>query len=138
SQRNHLTDLAADGQHRPWWAGYASLLPAGTGAYLDLEAAAVHIRSFSASLIPDLLQTKDYAQAAWRAARPGLTSDQARALAAVLHRRRDHLSADRIHLIADEHALLRPVTSARVMAPQLDRLLPTTAASTAITLQITP
>jgi transcriptional regulator with XRE-family HTH domain len=59
-ERAELIRLAAQSQHQPWWHDYDNLLTPGTGHYLDLEYAATTIRTFTARLIPDLLQTPAY------------------------------------------------------------------------------
>jgi Domain of unknown function (DUF5753) len=89
-------------------------------------------------MVPGLLQTPEYAEAAFFAARPGLTPDQARALVVVQIQRKDLVRRNRrihLHLIADGSALLRPVGGARVMAGQLRRLAEQ-AADPALTLQV--
>lgn len=137
AQRERLADLASEGQHKAWWAGYATLLPAGTGHYLDLETAASHIRCYADQAIPGLVQTRAYAEAAIRAARPGLTGSHVLRLVALQRYRQQHIRAGghRLHLIIDQAALLRPVGTLAVMASQLDHLHAVTA-DPAITIQI--
>src|SRR5580658_10026504 len=57
AQRDHLTELALDGMGKGWHDGYRSLLPAGTGRYLDLEAAASRLCVYSVHVVPGLAQT---------------------------------------------------------------------------------
>lgn len=138
AERARMAGLARDGQRRPWWAGCADLLPAGAGTCLDLEANAEHIRCYAARAIPGMLQTRDYAQAAHLAVRPGLTTDEARKLAAQQQHRREHLAGGhRLQLVIDQVALLTPVADADIMACQLHSLL-ASAAAPGVTIQVIP
>lgn len=136
AQREHLADLACDGQSMNWWANCSHLLPAGAGKYLDLEAAASCAQCYSIHAIPGLLQTRKYASACLRTARPELTVDQVHKLG-TRQLRRQELARNRrcrLHLIIDESALLRSV-GARVMADQL-RHLAAVGADAALILQV--
>lgn len=79
-RREELAQMAAHGQRKEWWASCHRLLPAGTATYLGLEAAAVRVRAFAANAVPGVLQIPVYAAAAIKAARPGLTAHEVRAL----------------------------------------------------------
>jgi transcriptional regulator with XRE-family HTH domain len=125
AERRRLTDLAREGQRKGWWDACADLLSAETGQYLDLEATARELLSYSGHVVPGLLQLPEYAEAAFLAARPGLTADEARALTVVQIQRRELVRRNRrlrLHLIFDESALVRPVGGARVLTGQLRRL----------------
>ena len=137
--RQQLAGLARQGQHDDWCAGAADLLPAGMLRYFGLETAAAEIRVFGAGVVPGLLQTPDYAAAAWRAARPGLSLQQAGRLAALTGHRQKALadSGQLLHAVIDEAALLRPVGSLQVLAAQIDHLgWAATAAN--VTVQVIP
>ena len=84
-----LVAIASRGGERGWWHPYAGVLP---GPYLDyviMESAAAEIMTYEAQVVPDLLQTDDYARAI-AAAEPGYATDQQReqAVAARAARRR--------------------------------------------------
>ncbi len=135
-QRRHLGDLAREGQRKGWWAEYDDLLPRGTGEYLGLEAAASHIGIFAVQAIPSLLQTAEYAEAAIKAARPGLAHDQIKSLVTITMRRQEVAYGKReLHVIVDESALLRSICSPEVMAAQLDHLS-SASASPLVTVQV--
>jgi transcriptional regulator with XRE-family HTH domain len=135
-QREHLMDLAREGQRKGWWAEYDDLLPAGTGSLLDLEADAGKISVFAADIVPGLLQTAGYAAAVARASRPDLTTFQYDKLVTVTLRRQEPACGHReLHAIIDESALLRTFGSAQVMAAQLGHLS-AAAASPLITVQV--
>jgi transcriptional regulator with XRE-family HTH domain len=125
AERRRLTDLAREGQRKGWWDACADLLSAETGQYLDLEATARQVLSYSGHVVPGLLQVPEYAEAAFLAARPGLSAEEARSLTGVQMQRRELVRRNRrlhLHLIFDESALLRPVGGAEVLAGQLRRL----------------
>lgn len=132
-----LEDLARDGDRKSWWARYSDLLPGGVGRYLDLEAAACVVRSYSTHIVPGLLQTRDYAAAACQAERPGLAAGQVRELVTLTMRRQEIVRGNlaSMHFVVDESALLRMICPADVMAAQLDHLR-TVAARPAATVQI--
>ena len=72
-----LVAIASRGGQRGWWHRYADVLP---GPYLDyviMESAAAEIMTYEAQVVPDLLQTDDYARAI-AAAEPGYATDQQR------------------------------------------------------------
>lgn len=142
SQRALLADLAREGQRRGWWWEYEDLLPAGSGTYLGLEAEACALRAFEVQLIPELLQTPDYARAVIAAGRPELPALQAERLAGVQMRRQEVLSDPdplQLRLILDESALLRSVGPEALMRQQLTSLAELAAAARAdATIQVLP
>ena len=109
-QRRALTDLATHGQQDDWCSEAARLLPSETLRYYGLEAAATRIQAFAGAVIPGLLRTPEYAAATWHTARPGLTSEDAAALASLTGHRRSAFDdgPHRLHAVIDESALLRP------------------------------
>jgi hypothetical protein len=117
--------MAREGQREPWWARYRDLLPAGMTQYLNLETAADRIRSYAPQVIPELLQTPDYATAACRASRPGLTNDEIEVLVNFQLERQELMRASgrQVHLIIDELALTRGIAPASLIAAQLGQLL---------------
>ena len=136
AEHRRLTDLAREGQRKPWWASYDRLLPSGMADYLGLETASAVSRSYALQTIPALLQTSDYAIAACRATRPDLARQDIELLAEVTRRRQEVLSyGHRVHAVIDESALLRSVGTPSIMAAQLVHLRDV-AASHSTTVQI--
>lgn len=123
-QRKELKDMAVAGQRKDWWAGYADLLPAGTGTYLGLEGAAEHVRGLAVQAVPALLQTRGYAEAFFKATRPELNTAEISRLGALQLRRQrpPAAGARQLEVILDESVLLRSVGSRQVMADQLAHL----------------
>ena len=121
-----LVAIASRGGHQGgWWHPYAAVLP---GAYLDyvvMESAASEIMTYEAQVIPDLLQTDDYAHAI-AAVEPGYATDQQReqVVAAKAIRRQVVLaSGRRMSVILGEGALRQAVGGAEVMAGQISHLV---------------
>jgi hypothetical protein len=111
---------------REWWHDYRDLVPDWFGAYLSLEPAASLIRAYDTTLVPGLLQTEAYAEAAIRIA--SLTSDQAAVRPRVeLRMRRQQLlnrpDAPKLWVIIDEAAVRRRFGSAKTMRGQITHLI---------------
>ncbi len=120
-----LVAIASRGGQRGWWHPYADVLP---GAYLDyiiMESAASEIMTYEAQVIPDLLQTDDYARAI-AAVEPGYATDQHReevAAAKAMRRQVILASGRRLSVILGEAALRQAVGGADVMAGQISHLV---------------
>jgi hypothetical protein len=105
-----------------------------------MESAASEIMTYEAQLIPDLLQTDEYARAI-AAAEPGYQTGQQRedAVAAQAVRRQAVLGGGgRIAVVLGEGALHQAVGGADVMAGQISHLVKLTADSPAVTIQVLP
>jgi transcriptional regulator with XRE-family HTH domain len=61
-QREGLVQLARDSRQKGWWHAYSDSIQPHFATYLGLESAASEIRIYEVSLIPNLLQTEDYAR----------------------------------------------------------------------------
>jgi transcriptional regulator with XRE-family HTH domain len=140
SEQLALASIASRGGQQSWWHPYADTL---SDAYLDyaiMESAASEIMTYEAQLIPDLLQTDEYARAI-AAAEPGYATDQQRedAVAAKAMRRRAVLSGSRrLSVVLGEAALHQAVGGGDVLAGQISRLAKLSGESPAITLQVLP
>jgi len=140
SEQLALVSIASRGGQHGWWHPYAGTL---SDAYLDyaiMESAASEIMTYEAQLVPDLLQTDEYARAI-AAAEPGYLSDQQRedAVAAKAMRRRTVLSGSmRLSVVLGEGALRQAVGGADVLAGQISHLAKLSAEFPAVTLQVLP
>ena len=125
SEQAALVAITSRGGQRGWWHPYADVLP---GPYLDyvvMESAASEIMTYEAQVIPDLLQTDDYARAI-AAVEPGYATDQQRdeVVAAKATRRQVVLGQERrLSVILGEGALRQAVGGAEVMAGQISHLV---------------
>ncbi len=106
-QRDALIQLGRDARKRGWQTAYTDVF---TGSYIGFEAEAASIR-ISASMVPGLFQTEDYAREV--ITRTGLRlehDDAERKVAARIARQRALLGRDdppQIHVVLDEAALHR-------------------------------
>ena len=135
-----LVSIASRGGQHNWWHPYAGTW---SDAYLDyviMESAASEIMTYEAQLIPDLLQTDQYARA-MAAAEPGYETDQQRedAVAAKALRRQAVLSGSRrLSVILGEGALHQVVGGADILAGQISHLARLSEDTPALTLQVLP
>jgi transcriptional regulator with XRE-family HTH domain len=140
SEQLALVSIVGRGSQHNWWHPYVDAM---SDAYLDyviMESAASEIMTYEAQLIPDLLQTDEYARAV-AAAEPGYATDQQRedAVAAKAVRRQAVLSGSRrLSVILGEGALHQAVGGAEVLAGQISHLARLSEDSPAITLQVLP
>ncbi len=135
-----LAAIAGRGGQRAWWHPYADVLP---GAYLDyviMESAASEIMTYEAQVVPDLLQTDDYARAI-AAAEPGYATEQQRddAVAAKAVRRQVVLPGTRrLSMVLGEGTLHQAVGGPRVMAGQISHLVRLIDDFPGLTVQVLP
>jgi transcriptional regulator with XRE-family HTH domain len=61
-ERKHLQDLGRDARKRGWWNRYRDVISPDYLAYVGYESGAASIRQFQGSVVPGLLQTRDYAE----------------------------------------------------------------------------
>jgi hypothetical protein len=120
-----LAAIAHRGRDDGWWRRYQDVL-SGTGQDLAImEASATEILGFEAQLIPELLQTEDYARAV-AGADPACSSDEqrARTVEARLIRQAVVLGDRhaRLHVVVAEGAVRQMVGGPEVMRRQLRRL----------------
>jgi transcriptional regulator with XRE-family HTH domain len=140
SEQLALVSIASRGGQQSWWHPYADTM---SDAYLDyviMESAASEIMTYEAQLVPDLLQTDEYARAI-AAAEPGYLTDQQRedAVAAKAVRRQAVLSGRRrLGVILGEGALRQVVGGEDVLARQIGHLARLSHDSPALTVQVLP
>jgi transcriptional regulator with XRE-family HTH domain len=125
AEQEALVALAYYGHEDGWWRSYRDVLSEAGADLALLEASATQILGFQAQVVPDLLQTEEYAQAL-ADADPGYSGEQERALAvkAKLVRQAIVLGERRAHLevVLAEGAVRQMVGGAAVMRRQLRRL----------------
>jgi hypothetical protein len=149
-EQDAVTAIAGrGGQRGGWWHSYPDALSGGDLDYVIIESAASQIMTYDAQLVPDLLQTDDYAGAV-AAAEPRYTSDQQRddAVTVKAQRRQAVLGgrspghaddpAPRLAVILGEGALRQAVGGPDVLAGQLDHLARLSEESPDIAVQVLP
>jgi transcriptional regulator with XRE-family HTH domain len=118
--------LAREANQPGWWHHYGDVLPQWFRAYVDLESAAVLIRSYEAQFVPGLLQTEEYMRAVIRGAHLDESSEEVERRIALRMARQVLLTqehAPRLWAVVDEGALRRPVGGPDVLRVQLERLI---------------
>jgi transcriptional regulator with XRE-family HTH domain len=133
-EQDALVAIASRSGQHGWWQPYADILSEAYLDYVIMESAAAEIMAYEAQLVPDLLQTGDYARAI-AAAEPGYTTAEQResALAAKAVRRRVVLGGGsagskgpmgrRLSVILGEGALHQAVGGPAVLAGQISHLV---------------
>ncbi len=120
-----LVERAKNRRH--WWDEFpGELLPEWYELFLGFETSAVWMFVYSTQLVPELLQTTDYAEAVLRAAGPGSPDDEiATRLELRNRRRREVLDREEpcvLRCVIDEAALHREAGGPAVLREQLRRL----------------
>lgn len=126
ADRATLLGLARQANIPQWWHRYRELIPGWFECYLGLEQAASLIRSYTAQILPALLQTPDYARAVIAlthgdAARPELRQrvELRMSRQRILH----GPHPPRLWAVIDEAALRRPAGTRTIMRAQLRHLI---------------
>jgi transcriptional regulator with XRE-family HTH domain len=132
------------GDQRGWWDHYTHVLSEAYLDYIIMESAASEIMVYEAQLVPDLLQTDDYAAALARA-EPGLTAEQREDTVAAKAVRRQAVlggpsasAAPRLTVVLGEGALHQAVGGPPVLAAQIRHLIELSTDFPAITIQVLP
>ncbi|CUU61199.1 Helix-turn-helix domain-containing protein [Parafrankia irregularis] len=142
ADRAPILALARESNRPGWWRGFADVVSPWAEPYLGLEAAAALIRTYHLHLVPDLLQTADYARAVvLQTSSRGSLTDEAvdRAVAMRMARQRLLTRPDppKLWAVVDEAALRPRIGSTAVLRAQLAHLAELAAAPN-IVIQILP
>jgi transcriptional regulator with XRE-family HTH domain len=140
SEQAALVGLARRGSQHGWWEQYPGVLPETFIDYVIMESTAAEIMAYEAQLVPDLLQTADYARAVAEA-QPGYNSTAQRedAVAAKSERQATVLGGSgHLAAVIGEGALRQQVGGPEVMAAQLARLGELADEYPNVTLQVLP
>jgi hypothetical protein len=132
--------LAREANAPGWWHHYGDVLPQWFRAYVDLESAAVLIRTYEGQFVPGLLQTEDYMRAVVGGGHlEDLPEEAEHRVQLRLGRQAllERADAPRLWAVVDEAALRRPVGGRQVMRGQLERLIEATKLPN-VTLQVLP
>lgn len=123
-ERDRLLDLAAESRKRGWWQQID--LPDSYRTLIGLEQAAEGIDEYCTGVVPGLLQTRAYADAAVRGSVLGISEQRVERAVGVRLRRQEVLARDRppaLWVVIDESVLARTTGGAAVMREQLEHLL---------------
>jgi transcriptional regulator with XRE-family HTH domain len=140
-QRESLVQLARDSRQKGWWHAYSDSIQPHFATYLGLESAASEIRIYEVSLIPNLLQTEEYARAVISAGMVTSPQDDIERQVALRMARQPTLTRStdppKVWAVLDEAALRRRVGGAGLMRLQLENLLEMSALAN-VALQVIP
>lgn len=117
--------LGTDGFFARWLEDLESKYADHFAAAAELEQQAALIQQFALSLVPGVLQTDDYARAAFRAHRPNHTAEELDEAVVIRTKRRRILDGPThpvVWTLLDEAVLRRRVGGPEVMAEQLHRV----------------
>jgi transcriptional regulator with XRE-family HTH domain len=134
-----LVQMAKDGSQPGWWQRYN--LESPTATYLDLESAAVLVENFEATVVPGLLQTKDYAKEVIEPIRLYFTADQLAQTVESRLRRQQILMGENaliFHAVIDEAVLYRVIGSHDILREQLRHIVQIASDLHNVTVQILP
>ena len=126
AQRESLVQLARDSRQKGWWHAFSDTMQPQFATYVGLESAASEIRIYEVSLIPELLQTEDYARVVIRSGMMSSPSDDVERQVALRMARQPAITRDdppKVWAVLDEAALRRQVGGPGLMRLQLDHLL---------------
>ena len=139
-EQRTLAAIAQSPRARGWWQPYADVLPGGWLDYLITETAASQIQAYQPQLVPDLLQTREYARAVIGADPAVPAGAQALVLEAMLTRQQVILGERRTELavVIGEAALHQVVGGTGIMRAQLARLAEMSGTYSQITIQVLP
>lgn len=123
-ERDRLVQLAAESRRRGWWQQVD--LADSYRTLIGMEQAARSIHEYCSSVVPGLLQTRDYAYAAVRGSSLNLTAAQIEQAVEVRMRRQWILRRSRppeLRVVVDEAVLARVTGGPEVMGAQLRHLI---------------
>ncbi|NJC70078.1 helix-turn-helix domain-containing protein [Planosporangium thailandense] len=132
-----LVQAARDARLRGWWHAYSDVLPSWHEVYVGLEQEASEICVFEVALVPNLLQTADYARAVLRAELPGAPATEIERRTEVRMKRQHEEGRSALRVVLDEAAVRRVVGGPAVMRAQLERLV-AGAEAPELTVQVVP
>lgn len=122
-----LIGLAQESKAKGWWHAYGDVVPSWFELYVGMEQAATRLRSYAPSVIPGLLQTREYAD---RIFRNWVGTDETavrNAVAVRLERQvlltRSAPAAPALDVVLDEGVLRRAIPDRPGMRRQLEHLL---------------
>lgn len=113
---------------REWWDGTAprDFLPEGQKSFLAFEHSATRIFAYDPQLVPDLLQTREYAERVLRLERPAMNTTELNLSLDLLAQRQERVQRkSELHStwFIDEAALRREVGGREVLRDQIERLI---------------
>ena len=124
---DRLLALAAAGRVPGWWQSAPYKMPSRLDTYIAYESAASSITAYVPTVVPGLLQTREYAASTLRRIVPSLSPDEVEMQVEIRMRRqeewRSRIPPAHTRYIIPETVLRRPADSPEGMKKQLESLL---------------
>lgn len=122
-----LVGLARESKSKGWWHAYGDVVPGWFELYVGMETAAERLRHYAPSVIPGLLQNREYAESVFRRRTDLDEAGVRNAVAVRLERqsllRRVSPRPPRLDVIVDEGVLHRTIADTLGMQKQLAHLV---------------
>jgi len=121
-----LVAQGREARRQTWWSEYRTDLPAAYFQYIEFEMSAATIHSYEPLIVPDLLQTEEYASVATEVYRPNLGPSKTRTLVELQMKRQEILlsRADppSLFFVLDEAIIQRLIAMPKLRRTQLGKL----------------
>jgi transcriptional regulator with XRE-family HTH domain len=121
-----LLALREEAQNKSWWHAYSDDIPKDFDLLVGLEQAADSLVGYHATLLPGLLQTREYRQALIWVEHPSMSTEEVNRRLELSERRQARLTAEReparLDVIINEAVARHAVGGPAVMAAQLIHL----------------
>jgi hypothetical protein len=121
-----VIEVARQAKHRGWWQQYSDILPGWFADYVGMESEASMLRIYECQMVHGLLQTEDYARAAFQGAPVPMKDGEVERQVALRLERQTILGSDEqptLRVILDEGAVRRVVGGPEVLRAQIARLV---------------
>lgn len=125
-QAEAVIAVARQAKQRGWWQRYSDVLPEWFIAYVGMESEASVIRTYECQMVPGLLQTEEYARAAFKGGPIRIRDSEVERQVALRMERQIILTGEdppQLRVVIDEGAARRMVGGPEVLRRQLDRLI---------------
>ncbi|MEV4624897.1 helix-turn-helix transcriptional regulator [Micromonospora sp. NPDC049523] len=125
-QAEAVIAVARQAKQRGWWQRYGDAVPDWFASYVGMESEASVIRSYQCQMVPGLLQTEDYARAAFQGAPVPMRDEEVERQVSLRLDRQAILTSDvppMLRMVVDEAAVRRLVGGAEVIRGQIAHLL---------------
>ncbi len=123
-----LVGLSRESKAKGWWHAYGDVVPGWFELYVGMEQAASRLREYTPSVIPGLLQTRDYAEWIYRNGVGGQDAEVVESGVAMRLERQRLFTRHKprppaFEVLLDEGALRRTISDRLAMQQQLAHLV---------------
>ena len=125
-QAEAVIAVARQAKQRGWWQRYSDVLPEWFATYVGMESEASVIRTYQCQMIPGLMQTEEYARAAFRGAPVPMRDEEVERQVSLRMDRQAILDSDTppmLRVVLDEGAVHRIVGGKATVRAQILRVV---------------